>query len=314
MTTIWSYGYINLDIITQPVSHWPGPSGLVWVDNIDFKMGGVALNPAVTVAKLGGLAAGLIGYIGGDAAGQMIKAELEQLGLNTSRLIIDPSRPTGICIVAVHPDAERSFIISAGANAGLQAGNLDVSGLQPGDFFHIGGAISMAGRQTLLSQVRAQEAIVSVDVSFDSSGQWWSRLAPIFSAIDIFMANAFESERLTGASDPTQAARQVSAAGPSLVVIKLGQDGAYVFSSTWEGHLPSFEVEAVDTTGAGDAFAGALLYGLAKGWAIEQAALFANAVGALCTTAGGAAEGLRPYEETVAFIKAQKRADLWNWT
>jgi sugar/nucleoside kinase (ribokinase family) len=170
MTTIWTYGFINLDIITQSVQQWPDYDGQIWVDNIDFKIGGVALNPAVTIAKLGSISAGLIGYIGDDPAGQIVRSELEKLGLNTSRLVTDHARPTGVCIVAVHPDAERSFIISSGANARLNSEEIAISGLTSGDFFHYGGAMILTGAQQLLKQVQAQGAMVSVDVSFDTSG------------------------------------------------------------------------------------------------------------------------------------------------
>lgn len=313
MPTIWSYGFINLDIIAQPVPHWPAHSGLVWVDRIDFKIGGVALNPAVTIAKLGGLPVGLIGYLGQDGAGQIIKNELATLGLDTSRLVTDATRPTGVCLVGVHPDTERSFIISAGANARLRAEPVSLAGLEAGDFFHLGGTASLADSQPLLEQARAQGLIISVDVAFDSSGQWWGRLAPLLPWIDIFMANALESEHLTGLTDPRAAAQKLAAAGPPCVVIKLGRAGCYLHSAAWHGYVAPFAIEAVDTTGAGDAFAGALLYGLAQDWPIEQAATLANAVGALSATVTGATEGVRGYADTLDFIKAQGRTGAWNW-
>ncbi len=313
MATIWSYGFVNLDIITRSVQQWPDYNGQIWVDNIDFRIGGVALNPAVTIAKLGGISAGLIGYIGDDAAGQIVKSELEKIGLNTTRLVTDRALPTGICIVAVHPDAERSFIISSGANSRLNSGEMAISGLTPGDFFHLGGGLLLTEAQYVLKQVQALGATVSVDVSLDTSGQWWTLLAPLLPFTDIFMANASEAEHLTGATDPAQAVRKLAAAGPGLVIVKLGRRGAYAFTSTWEGHILPFRVEAVDTTGAGDAFAGSLLYGLARGWEVQQAATFANAVGALSTTAAGATEGIRNYTDTVRFIEEQGRSGTWNW-
>ncbi len=313
LPTIWSYGYINLDIMTQTVDAWPEHAGLIWVDDIRFTLGGVAMNPAVTIAKLGGQPVGLIGYLGDDFAGQLISRELHGLSVNTSRLNVTPGQPSGICIVSVHPDGERSFILTAGANAKLLSEAGDLDNLSPGDYLHIGGALNIAHLPHTLQQVRRQQVIVSVDVSFDSTGRWWGRVAPLFPWVDIFMANAPETEQLTGTSDPVKAAQQLAAEGPQVVAIKLGRDGAYVLSPAWQGHLPPFTVQAVDTTGAGDSFAGALLYGLARGWPVEQAATLANAVGALCTSQLGATAGLRSYAETVAFIKAQGRAREWEW-
>lgn len=313
LPTIWSYGYINLDIMTQTVNTWPEHAGLIWVDHIGFTLGGVAMNPAVTVAKLGGQPVGLIGYLGDDFAGQIIAQELRELGVNTARLKINPGQPTGICIVSVHPDGERSFILTAGANAKLLSEAGDLDNFSPGDYLHIGGALNIAHLPHTLQQVRHQKVIVSVDVSFDSTGRWWGRVSPLFPWVDIFMANAPETEQLTGTADPVRAAQILAAEGPKLVAIKLGGDGAYMLSPTWQGHVPPFAVAAVDTTGAGDSFAGSLLYGLARAWPVEQAATFANAVGALCTTQVGAATGIRNYAETVAFIKEHDRAGEWIW-
>ncbi|MEM7345434.1 MAG: carbohydrate kinase family protein [Chloroflexota bacterium] len=313
MTTIWSYGFINLDIITQTIPEWPEQGISTWVDRMQFKIGGVALNPAAAVARLGGLPVGLIGYIGNDVPGQIVRQELKILGLDTTRLVVDDTLPTGTCIVAVHPDTERTFITCAGVNQRLQTEKISIEGLSEKDFFHVGGAGGLTNAPELLQEVQAQGATTSMDVSFDKSGQWWSRLAPVFPYLDIFLANALEADRLTGTNDPQQAVRKIAAAGPELVIVKLGREGAYLYTPTWEGYIQPFLVEAVDTTGAGDSFAGSLLYGLAKGWSIEQAATFANAVGALSTQTAGATEGVRSYAETLAFMATQNRLGDWDW-
>jgi sugar/nucleoside kinase (ribokinase family) len=299
--------------MTHTVEQWPDHAGLIWVDQINFTLGGVALNPAVTIAKLGQTPVGLIGYLGDDLASQLINQELYKLGIITTRLKIRPGQSSGICIVSVHPDGERSFIITAGANANLLSETSDLDDIAPGDYLHIGGALNIVHLPQTLARVRQRQVIVSVDVSFDSTGRWWGRLAPFFPYIDIFMANASESEQLTGTTDPVLAAQKITAAGPPCVAIKLGSHGAYIFSPTWQGSVPPFRVTALDTTGAGDAFAGALLYGLTRGWPIEQAAILANAVGALCTTQIGATTGIPSYPEMVAFIHAQGRAGKWRW-
>jgi ribokinase len=311
---IWSYGFINLDVITQGVDAWPDKSGLVWVQKIDFKLGGVALNPAVTIAKLGGVPVGIIGYIGQDLVGQLIRTELTDLGVDITQLNLDETQASGICIVCVHPDGERSFLIGAGANANLNTRPLRIKGLSAGDFFHLGGVAALTQLQDNLEQVRRQRVNISLDLSFDSSGQMWSRVAPLLPAVNICMANADEARQLTGTTDPTGAVQKISTAGPDTVVIKLGRDGAYISAPSWQGHVEAFTVEAIDTTGAGDSFAGAFLFGLTRDWAVEQIATFANAVGALCTTQAGATEGIQTHAETIAFIEAQGRAGNWDWS
>lgn len=311
MPKIWSYGFVNLDVVTQTVDEWPDRSAVLWAENIEFKLGGVALNAAVTVAKLGRLPVGLIGYIGDDKAGQMVKSELEKLDVDTSQLMAVETQPTAICIVCVHPDGERSFIMNIGANEKLRTEGIKLDVLTPGDFFHIGGTYSIARLQALLKQLQKLQITVSIDLSADSRGKW-TELTSLCPYTDIFMANALETEQLTGISDPALAVQKIAAEGPKMVIVKMGGKGSYIFTKAWAGHIPAFTVEVVDTTGAGDAFAGSLLYGLARGWDTEQAATFANAVGALCTTMPGASDGICSYVETIAFIKEQGRAGEWG--
>src|SRR5205814_1435198 len=90
------------------------------------------------------------------------------------------------------------------------------------------------------------------------------------------------------------------ARGARAVVVTMGPDGCYAAGEGFEGRVAGIPVTAVDGTGSGDAFAAGLLYGTLAGWPLERAARFANAVGALSTTAVGAVAGLRDAPETLA--------------
>ena len=313
MKKIWCYGYLNLDVSAQPVTQWPELGHVAWVDKIGFQPGGVALNPALTIARLGGVPVGIIGCVGGDQPGQTILAALDKYRVDVSRLVVLKTHPTGVCIVCVHPDGERSFIMNVGANAALKEVTLASADFSSQDIFHLSGMMSLGVAQKMLPHLKSQGVTLSADTSVDSNGEWWSALEPLFPHLDIFMANALESHFLTGTKDPERSAQQFYEAGVQIAVIKLGAEGAYFHSLLWSGHIPAFEVAVTDTTGAGDSFGGALLYGLAQGWPLEQAGLFANAVGGLCTTVLGATAGIRSYAETVAFIRSQNRAGAWVW-
>ena len=93
----------------------------------------------------------------------------------------------------------------------------------------------------------------------------------------------------------------------------MGNNGALIQSKDFCGIIPIFNVNAVDTTGAGDSFAAGFLFGLFNNWSIEQSAIFASAVGAKCVTAYGATTGIASYEETIKMIKSQSREADWNW-
>jgi len=107
---------------------------------------------------------------------------------------------------------------------------------------------------------------------------------------------------LTGCDQPADAARVFRDAGAGCVVIKLGARGCAVFDCGDERRVAAFPVDVVDTTGAGDCFAGAFLAGLVLGLSLEESARLANAAGALSVGALGSTDGLRSYEETRAWM------------
>jgi len=318
MPKIWCLGIANMDVLIRYVRRWPERGGLVVVDTVDLQIGGVALNTAVSIAKLGGIHVGLIAHIGNDPFGRILRDNLQTIGVDTSHLVVSKTRPTGICIVCVHPDGERSFLYCFGANEELHEQSAMIEEAVAGDYLHIGGALGMPQLNgqplaCLLQWAQEQGLTTSVDTTWDVTEQWWPSIAPALPYIDIFMTNELEAKHLTKYSNPQQAAKYLASAGARIIVVKQGARGCYVYSDNWQGQVPAFNTQVVDTTGAGDAFAGAFIYGLARGWEIEQAATFANAVGALCVAALGATSGVRSYSDTLDMIRGQGRAKSWSW-
>jgi sugar/nucleoside kinase (ribokinase family) len=111
---------------------------------------------------------------------------------------------------------------------------------------------------------------------------------------------------LTGVEDPLSAAKKLREAGAGTVVVKLGAEGCAVFSSGEEFRVPAFEIEVLDTTGAGDCFAGAYLAALQRGCPAREAARIANAAGALSVRRVGAAGGLLSWEDTHDWMRSAK--------
>jgi sugar/nucleoside kinase (ribokinase family) len=120
--------------------------------------------------------------------------------------------------------------------------------------------------------------------------------------VDLFFTNEDEARMLTGSDDPKTVAMTLRDYGASSIVLKRGAKGCVVFheNAVWE--VPAFEVRAIDTTGAGDCFAGAFLASLQRDLPMPDAALVANAVGALNVQSIGGTSGLRSWEETVALL------------
>ena len=182
---------------------------------------------------------------------------------------------------------------------------LDRSYLFSGRCFHLAGALVMEALDgepgaRLLAEAKARGLLTSLDTVWDATGRW-ERVLPALPHVDLFAPSLPEGRAITGEEEPAAVAAWLRERGVGDVVLKCGSSGCYASGEGFEGALDAFPVDAVDGTGAGDAFVAGLLYGRLAGWPLERSARFANAVGALATTAVGAVEGVRGLEETLAF-------------
>jgi sugar/nucleoside kinase (ribokinase family) len=140
--------------------------------------------------------------------------------------------------------------------------------------------------------------------SWDSKGRWLEDLAPCLPHTDILFVNEDEARMLTGTSVPAEVAAVLRGNGAHVVVLKLSRKGCAVFAGGEEFYVPPFRVNVVDTTGAGDCFVAGFLAALDRGLPLQEAARFANAVGALTVQMIGSVEGVLAWEETEAWMRA----------
>jgi sugar/nucleoside kinase (ribokinase family) len=211
------------------------------------------------------------------------------------------STPTSASVVLVETGGERTFIHATGANAILAA---DEVGEEPfkGRVLHIAGALvldRLDGEPTasLLSEARRRGITTSVDTVFDARGRW-DRVVAALPFCDLVTPGLAEARAITDEEEPARAAARLRELGARIAAVTLGADGCYVAGDTFEGHVRSFELDSVDGTGAGDAFAAGFLHGLLAGRSVEECARLANAAGALATRAVGAFEGVGDLVET----------------
>jgi sugar/nucleoside kinase (ribokinase family) len=250
---------------------------------IRFRGGGSAANTATWLAAAGA-APVFVGRVGADDAGRDAARELQEAGVD-ARLARDPELPTGICIVLVGVDGERTMIPDAGANDGLSEGDLPAELLARGDHLHVAGySLLRAGsRAAAASAIRAAAAL-GMTVSVDPSSA--ALLEPDFLTAalgaTLLLPNALEARALTGEPDVRAAARALSRRFAE-VVVKLGADGALWTNGSDELTAPAEAVETVvDLTGAGDAFSAGLLAARLAGAGPREA------LGAGCRLAGRA--------------------------
>lgn len=293
-------GILVADVIARPVDELPATGSLGLVETISLHGGGCALNTATALKHLGARAA-VAGKVGDDMLGRFLVGLFEERGIAYEAVLVDGTTPTSATVALVSSDGERTFLHVKGANATLRADELDASLVFSGRGLHIAGALVLDALDgmpcaSLLAEARRRRILTSIDTVWDPTGRW-DRILPALVHADVFVPSLAEATAISGESDAAAAAAWLQRAGAREVVVKLGAAGCFVAGF---GHIPPASVASVDATGAGDAFAAGLIYGLLAGWTIERAARLANAAGALATTAVGASSGVRDLPETLS--------------
>jgi sugar/nucleoside kinase (ribokinase family) len=302
MADVVCLGILVADVVARPIDRTPAPGTLALVDSIVLRGGGCALNTSSALARLG-VEAAAIGKVGTDPLGNFVISLLRERGVDDSGVIRDPEVPTSASVALVDSAGERTFLHNPGANDALRPDEIGEEAWA-GRALHIAGALVLAGLDgeptaRILAEARRRGLHTSLDTVFDASGRW-ERVLPALPYCDLVTPGRAEAEAITGDSDPGNAARRLRELGAGTAAVTLGPDGCHVAADDFEGLVPAVPVDAVDGTGAGDAFAAGFLYGRLAGWDTGACARFANAAGALATTAVGAFEGVAGLERTLA--------------
>lgn len=279
--------------------------------------GGASANVAVCVARLGGNC-GFIGCLGDDDAGHFLQQTLRQNGVDVSSLRIDPRQTTAVLIVNLAPNGERSFTYLVHPGAHTFVSVQDLPAFSPGEWFYFSsiGLSDSPAREACLEGARRMRATgghVMFDVNLRIS-MWRDRqeIMPLCAeAISLASICKVSADELCwmGQVERWQDARDfIRDLGCGTVLITLGKAGALLLTPDGEYAFPAPDVHAVDTTGAGDAFVGGLLYTLSRqtSWdhsLLTEATVNANACGAMAVTAKGAMTAL-PYPDRLAAFRA----------
>lgn len=236
--------------------------------------GGAPANVLAMAAKLGGKTA-FIGKVGDDAFGAFLKKTMEDAGVDVRGLRMTREYPTTLAFVQLTPEGDRSFTFyrKPGADVMLAPAEVDRALLRDCRIFHFG-SVSLTDepcRTATLEAAReakAAGAMISYDPNYrpflwDSAERAREALLAALPLADIVKVSEEEMELLTGEVQLAAGADALASRGAALVLVTLGPRGAYYRAAAGRGLLPACEVDTVDTTGAGDAFLGALLSCLA---------------------------------------------------
>jgi sugar/nucleoside kinase (ribokinase family) len=298
-------GNVVVDILVRPVDRiaW---STTAWVESIEQHLGGNGANTAYTAGILG-VPARLLSLAGRDALGELAISTLRRAGVDLAFLRRSDA-PTATTVALVSSTGDRMFLHRPGASseAFTEPVEFTPAMLDGMSRFHLGNPFALPAMRRnageTVRRARAAGLCISVDTGWDALGRWMEDLGSCLPHTDLLFVNEEEGKRLSGEPDASSAARRLRASGPRVVVMKLGAAGCLVSGPGMEFREPAFDVPVVDTTGAGDCFAGAFLAALVRGNSYQEAARFANAVAALTIQGLGASTGVRSWEETVAWM------------
>jgi ribokinase len=272
-------GSINLDVVVAVERH-PAPGETVLGGDRRELPGGKGANQAVAAARLGADVA-FVGRVGADDAGRRLRDGLAAEGVDVTHVRVDPDAPTGMALIAVDGAGENTIVVSSGANA--RVGAADVEAARD---------VLASAVVTLVQHEVPEEAVAAaIGAAGGTVVLNPAPARPLAAAVDVLVPNRGELEALAGrAGDPVELARALALA--RAVVVTLGGEGAVVVDGERVERVPAPRVDAVDTTGAGDAFCGALAQALDAGAELIEAARWATRAAAASVTKPGAQGGL----------------------
>ncbi|MGW2932879.1 ribokinase [Streptomyces sp. NPDC001156] len=289
-------GSANADLVIG-VERRPAAGETVLGSDLVVHPGGKGANQAVAAAQLGARTA-LLARVGDDAHGRLLLDSQRKAGVDTVGVLVGGA-PTGVALITVDPSGDNSIVVSPGANGRLVPKDVRAAG-----------SLLEASRVVSAQLEIPLETVVEVVRTLPSGTRFVLNPSPprplpadVLAACDPLIVNEHEARVIAGddlGGTPEDWAAALLALGPRSVVVTLGAEGALVADAEAMTRVPSVKVEAVDTTGAGDAFTAALAWRLGTGETLPEAAAYAARVGAAAVTRPGAQESFPTSEEVAA--------------
>lgn len=298
------FGSFNLDIVAG-MSRFPRPGESLIADNSMMGPGGKGANQAMAALRAGARVH-YIGKIGQDDFGNFARRHLENSGFDAITLFTCKEKPTGNALIYVAgDDAENMISVYPGANLTVTAA--EVTRCQPtvaaADILLMQLENNLSAIQRMIDTAQAAETRVILNPA-----PWQKVSDKLLARVDLLTPNSHEATQLTGVAvsdfaSAQRAAQVLHDKGVRQLIITLGMQGALLSDRGEVLHIPVFPAQPLDTTGAGDAFNGALAARLAAGETLPQAAHFAAAYASVCVERRGAAHSMPLYADALARLQ-----------
>jgi sugar/nucleoside kinase (ribokinase family) len=282
---------INVDVVATGLTNPPAVGGEQFIDDVTLTAGSSGVLTASGLAALGSRV-GLCGLVGDDLFGRYMLNYLDGQGINHTGVVIDPKERTGASVVLSTP-RDRAILTFRGSMShfGLHDVRFDVVAcarhLHLSSYF-LQSALR-ADVSALMTRAHALGLTTSADTGHDPHQAW--EVEDLWDGLDILLVNEVEACAISGAMDAAAALEWLVARVPT-VIVKCGAAGALAARGPERVAMPSFAVEVVDTTGAGDAFDAGFLAGMIGGENLEACVRRGNACGALAAAHVGGAGGI----------------------
>jgi ribokinase len=292
MGRVFVAGSINMDVVATAGRH-PKVGETVAGEAVHYFPGGKGANQAVAAAKLGASTA-LIGRLGADAFGQQLRAFLTEQGVDLALVKDTPAIYTGTAIITV-ADANNTIVVVPGANGYVSPEDVAAIVLAKGDVAVSQFEIPLPTIEAFFERARAAGATTILNPAPATA------CGPdLLELVDVLVLNetelGFFANTELGDSDPpprfVEAASRLQVGASTIVCVTLGKRGVLALAGGEAMMIPGRDVKAVDTTGAGDCFVGALAAQLASGAAIRDALAYANAAASISVQRMGAAPSM----------------------
>jgi sugar/nucleoside kinase (ribokinase family) len=301
-------GILVADHVCEPIDHVPNAGELVLTERTTLSIGGCAANVATCLAKLGRRVA-VVGRVGDDSFGRFVIDGLGLQGVDCRHVRATPGVATSCSLIVNVRGQDRRFIHARGANTTLAGDEMTADMLRDTRVVYVGGYClseqpSPANVARVFEAARRNGVKTVLDVVIPERRDYWPFLEPVLPWTDVFLPNGDEAEIITGSADPLRQAKRFQQAGAATVVITRGGDGCLVVGLSKIFRAGRFDVDFVDGTGSGDAFAAGYIHSLLQGAAIEDCVRIGSALGATCVRATGATAGVLNTSELAAFLAA----------
>jgi ribokinase len=308
MSNIIVVGSLNADLVVR-TPRFPQPGETISGEDLLIIPGGKGANQAVAAARQGTSTA-MVGRVGNDSFGPELLGNLKQNHVDTSHVLTDAQAATGTAIIVVDAKGQNSIVLSPGGNGRVTPA--DVNNVPFGDYKLLLLQLEIPVEAVLAAAQRAKESGLRVLLNPAPA-----RALPdeLLSLPDFLVPNESELSLLTDRpvndiASAESAAKTLLERGVQNVIVTLGANGALIVNRDLTKHIPSFNVDVVDTTAAGDAFIGGFASALLQEKSIEDAVRYGCACGALAATKFGAQPSLPTKDDVDKFLNQSLVSNL----